>query len=236
MAAWPDWRGMRGRQPPFELAPGCFAVDRFLSSWCSVLTGAETLLIDTGMPGRAGPILRAAGQIGVEPSDIDRIVLTHFDIDHTGSAVELQRRTGAPILIHEADVPFLAAPETCPGLRGLLYWPLVPWIMRWRLPCDVTPVREGDAIDDWAVLHTPGHTPGSMSLLRGDVLVAGDALIYSRGRLHENVPWLATSRAEQRASARRLAASGARVVLPGHYSPCTDPSALTRLGRRLERR
>jgi len=88
------------------------------------------------MPGRAGPILRAAGQIGVEPSDIDRIVLTHFDIDHTGSAVELQRRTGAPILIHEADVPFLAAPETCPGLRGLLYWPLLPWILPRPLPPD----------------------------------------------------------------------------------------------------
>ncbi len=227
---------MSKRQPPFELAPGCYAVDRFLSSWCYLLTGAATLLVDTGMPGRAGAILRAVREVGVEPSDIDRIVLTHFDMDHSGSAVELQRRTGAPVLIHEADVPYLAAPETCPRLRALLYWPLVPWIMRWRPPVDVSPVQEGDMIDDWQVLHTPGHTPGSMSLQRGDVLVAGDALLHSRGRLHENVPWLATSRAEQRASARRLAASGARVVLPGHYSPCTDPEALSVLARRLERR
>lgn len=196
---------MRNRQPPFELAPGCYAVDRFFSSWCYLLTGSETLLIDTGMPGRAGPILRAAREIGIEPSGIDCIVLTHFDMDHSGSAVELQRRTGAPIVIHEADVPYLAAPETCPGLRSLLYWPLVPWIMRWQPPVDVSTVQEGDVIDDWRVLHTPGHTPGSMSLQRGHVLVAGDALIHSRGRLHVNVPWLATSRAEERASARRQA-------------------------------
>ena len=224
------------RRLPFEVAPGCYAVDRCLGAWCYLLTGATTLLVDTGIPGRAGAILRAVRAIGIEPSAIDRIVLTHFDMDHSGSAAALHRRTGAPVVIHEADVPYLAAPETTPGLRSVLYWPLITWITRWRPPTDVTPVGEGDMIGDWLVLHTPGHTPGSMTLQRGDVVTVGDAVVHSRGRLHENVPWLATNLAEQRASARRLAGTGARVVLPGHYSPCTDPTALTALGRRLERR
>ena len=224
------------RRLPLEVAHGCYAVDSFLGAWCYLLTGAATVLVDTGVPGRASAILRTVREIGIEPSAIDRIVLTHFDMDHSGSAAELHRRTGAPVVIHEADVPYLAAPETCPGLRSVLYWPLITWITRWRPPVDVSPVREGDMIDDWQVLHTPGHTPGSMSLQRGDVLVAGDAVVYSRGHLRENVPWLATSLSEQRASARRLAASGARVVLPGHYRPCTDPTALSAFARRLERR
>lgn len=224
---------LRRRALPFEPAPGCFAVDNFLGSWSYLLTGDPTLLIDTGVPGRASAILRAINALGLAPSAIDRIVLTHFDLDHSGSALELQERTGAQIVTHQMEAPYLAAPESCPRLRKFLYWPLITRIIRWRRPAGVDVVAEGDMLGEWHVLHTPGHTPGSMSLRREDVLVVGDTIVYKRGRLHENVPWLATNLDQQRASARRLAAISARVVLPGHYGPCTDPDALSSLHRRL---
>jgi glyoxylase-like metal-dependent hydrolase (beta-lactamase superfamily II) len=226
----------RRRALPFEPAPGCFAVDNFLGSWSYLLTGDPTLLIDTGVPGRASAILRAINTIGLTLSAIDRIVLTHFDLDHSGSALELQERTGAPIVTHEVEAPYLAAPETCPRLRKLLYWPLITRIIGWRRPAGVDVVAEGDMLGEWHVLHTPGHTPGSMSLRRGDVLVVGDTIVYKRGRLQENVPWLATNFDQQRKSARRLATISARVVLPGHYGPCTDPGALRSLHQRLAQR
>jgi len=220
---------------PMEIAPGCYAIDNFLGAWCYLLTGASNLIVDTGVPGRASAILRALARIGVAPTGVDHIVLTHFDLDHSGSAVALAAHTGAPIIIHEADAPYLATPEACPRLRAALYWPLITWLLRWHRPSEVTLVREGEMLGDWQILHTPGHTPGSITLHRDDILVVGDAIVHRGGRLRENAPWLATNLAEQRASARRLATIDARVVLPGHYSPSADPTAIRKLRQWLAR-
>lgn len=219
---------------PAEIASGIFAVDRRWGAWSYLLIGDETLIVDTGPPGRAKEIVRSVERAGLAPKSVDRIVLTHFDYDHTGSAQALQALVDAPVAIHLDDAPYLAAPEACPGTRRFLYWPWFTWAMRWHPPVADQLLQEGDVLGGWTVLHTPGHTPGSISLVRDEVAVVGDLVVCRRGRLLPNVRYLSTDWSQQLASVRRLTETGARKVLPGHYSPCTNPHGLSALRARLD--
>lgn len=218
---------------PREVAEGVFALGGWWGALAYLAVGAETLLIDTGVSHVSGAIQRAVRATGVPPGSVDRIVLTHYDYDHSGSAAQLARDLDAPVAIHAADAALVSNPSDSPGLRRLLYHQPVPQVLRWEAPEIETTLAEGDTVGDWQVLHTPGHTPGSMSLVRDDVGIVGDALIYMRGRLRPNVRHLATDIADQDSSIRRLATGGLRTVLPGHYAACTDPGAVDELRRRL---
>lgn len=88
------------------------------------------------------------------------IVSTHTHIDHVGGLAELHRATGAPVMIHEADM------ELYKHLDIQAQWLGVPTPAMTRIEDFV---KEGDAVR-WGgfaarVLHTPGHTPGSISLV-----------------------------------------------------------------------
>lgn len=91
------------------------------------------------------------------------IVSTHTHIDHVGGLAALHRATGAPVLIHEADLPLYQ------GLDVQAQWLGVPTP---AIASIDSFVKEGDALR-WGnfvarVLHTPGHTPGSISLVVED--------------------------------------------------------------------
>lgn len=221
------------RDYPREVAEGVFALGRWWGTLAYLAVGTETLLVDTGVSRLAGPILNAVRASGVRPASIDRIVLTHYDYDHSGSAAQLARELDAPVAIHTADAALMSNPSNSPGLRRLLYHQPVPRVLHWEAPEIAMTLAEGDTLGDWTVLHTPGHTPGSLSLVRDEVGIVGDALVFRRGRLIPNVRHLAIDLAAQEASMRRLVGAGLRTVLPGHYAACTDPGAVEELRRRL---
>ena len=131
------------------------------------------------------------------------ILLTHGHFDHGGDADRVRRLTGAPVYLHPAD-------------RALPSW------LTHGLTAD-RELADGDELDfdglRFKVLHTPGHTPGSVCFLCGDALFAGDTLFAgSCGRT--DLPggsWKTLA-----ASLRRLAElEGDYTVLPGHGEATT---------------
>ncbi|MBI5183178.1 MAG: MBL fold metallo-hydrolase [Nitrospinae bacterium] len=110
----------------------------------------------------------------IEKEDIDvrYIISTHAHADHIGAIADIKARTGASFLLHEDDVVILNAIQT----RDMItYLGLKPSPQPDRL-------IKGDEIielcDDlfFKVLHTPGHTPGGISLLVNNYVYTGDAL------------------------------------------------------------
>lgn len=158
--------------------------------------------------------------MGRQPSEIRDIVLTHFDADHVGSAAALKARTGARVSIHELDAPVLAKREP-PRKRMLLVVALYRLLVR-PVAADRL-LRDGDTIGGLHVVEVPGHTAGSIVLVRDDAVVfTGDALVTDK---HRNLlppdTRLAEDPAQAIESAGKITALNPRTLLPGHGTPST---------------
>lgn len=179
-----------------EVIPGLWDIDEIGSVVHAYLWVWEqgVTLIDTGMPGNAETILRGIGQLGYAPNDVQRIIITHADVDHVGSLKALKRATGAPIACHAVEKELLEHPERrqpSKTLIGRLVAPL--YRLATLLPAfhvdAITPDElyvDGEKLPEGFVLiHTPGHTPGHASLLHPEkrVLITGDALDTRGGTL-----------------------------------------------------
>ena len=186
-----------------------------------VSTEDGLMLVDTGTGlGRTTKrIFAAIAATGHQLSDVRDIVLTHYDADHVGGLAAIKARTGARVAIHELDAPVVAKKEP-PGARVPL---LVRVIYRW-LVRPVTPdrlLKDGDVVGGLRVVHVPGHTPGSVALVRDDGAVfSGDALLADEdGNVLPPDPKLAEDPDQAAASAERIMALGPRPLLPGHGAP-----------------
>lgn len=171
----------------------------------------EALLIDCGNVGSEGKILEEMTRLDLQPGMLKLLVLTHAHFDHAGSAQRLKKLTGCKIMIHQSEAERIRA-----GFTGL------PPGTRWKAKLLVGvgrviarrlgkyPPAEPDLLVEQMadlreygfegkVLHTPGHTPGSMVVLleRGE-LIAGDTLFGWERKQHfppfaEDLPRLVES-------------------------------------------
>jgi glyoxylase-like metal-dependent hydrolase (beta-lactamase superfamily II) len=184
---------------------------------CSIVVdpaAKEAVVID---PGGDFAVIRAA--VENAGAKIVAIVHTHTHVDHVGATAELQRWAGAPARIHEADRPLY---EMLPVQAAVAGIPMPE-------PADLA----GDLADgvtlsagavEIAVLHTPGHTPGSVSFLvatrEGAVAFTGDTL-FRRGVGRTDL-WGGDAGALLLSLKRRLLTlDEATRVVPGHGPPTT---------------
>ena len=114
----------------------------------------EALVVDPG-----DEVTRILDLLGRRRLTVKAIVSTHAHIDHVGGLAKLHQYTGAPVLMHRDDLPLYQAMDIQASFLGVL-------------PPDLTEVdqllKEGDVLR-WGsleaqVIHTPGHSPGSVSL------------------------------------------------------------------------
>jgi glyoxylase-like metal-dependent hydrolase (beta-lactamase superfamily II) len=161
----------------------------------------EWVLIDTGMPGTAAVIIELAKQAGIGEVLLSTIILTHQDIDHIGGLPAFAAGNPAPVVFaHEGDKavingkqPMLkATPERIAGLlqalpelarsqfEAMFLQPTSENVDRTMADGEELPFGGG-----LTVIHTPGHTPGHVSLYHkpSKTLIAADAMIVANGEL-----------------------------------------------------
>jgi glyoxylase-like metal-dependent hydrolase (beta-lactamase superfamily II) len=150
-----------------------------------LLTDRKLTLVDTGYKGGAGRILSELSRLGYAPSDIANIVITHHHADHVGNLFELKRASQATVFAHPADAPYIdgSRPQPGPVRTRWLSRLLAPLYGLWSAQAAAvdTLVTEGDELPilgGTRILHTPGHTPGSICLLlrKERLIIAGDVL------------------------------------------------------------
>ncbi len=199
----------------FELESGTVVhrIDLFVTNAFLIETDNGVILVDAGMPFQQGRILRALGKIGRE-DDLKLIYITHAHVDHYGSATALHEATGAPIAVHRGDVETMAAGESPLGQIRDLQWlsirtlPYIERMIALLAPTETDLVLEdGQRLDEYGVdgyvLYTPGHTPGSSTLILDDQYAFAGDLVSATGNPHAQNSY-AFSWARIASSLRRL--------------------------------
>ena len=170
-----------------EVTPGIHKVDGVNANVYLVFDEEELTLIDTGMPRSARRILDYVGKMNRKRSEITRIVLTHCHVDHAGSAQQLKQLTNAKVAAHRDDAEFVAGEKALPsptGAIGIFFKVLSP-LFKLRPVRPEILLNEGDIVGKLTVIHTPGHTPGSISLYDSErkLIFVGDSIRFANGRI-----------------------------------------------------
>jgi len=185
-------------------------------------------LVDSGQPGRAEQVFDYICDIGRQPSDLKRILITHADWDHAGSAAAIQAETGATVYAGPKTAALLLEGRPPDHLPFPLRFFMKRFARFQPLPeSALETVEDGDELpilEEITVLATPGHTPDHCAFFSSKVgvLFAGDALASRGGRLGLP-PRLGLADVEQaRRSARRLLRLTPALFACGHGEPLRD--------------
>jgi glyoxylase-like metal-dependent hydrolase (beta-lactamase superfamily II) len=160
----------------------------FINSFAFEEADGSVTLVDTGVRRADRRIVAGLAAIGKHPQDVQQIILTHAHSDHAGSAAALLPQTRADgTVVHAEDAEFVEAGRPAPATGFGQILQRLP--MQGFAPVPVSQqVVDGEFLDvagGLQVHHTPGHTPGHMSLLHepSGVLITGDAIFNMTGRM-----------------------------------------------------
>ncbi len=152
-----------------------------------IIESEELALVDSGVKGSEKAIFHKVRSMGRRPNEIGKLILTHSHPDHIGAAKEIVDATGCEVIAHAAERTWIEDPEVqraerpVPGFDSLVSGPVK--VDRF--------VSDGEDVDiagfGMKVVHTPGHSPGSITMwspaervaITGDAVpVPGDLPIY----------------------------------------------------------
>jgi glyoxylase-like metal-dependent hydrolase (beta-lactamase superfamily II) len=229
-----------------QVVPNVYLIEGLRTSNVYVLTSADGLaLVDTGSPGDGGKIVSQLEEGGHTLSDLKTILLTHYHGDHVGNVAALVAHSGAWVMAHAEDVPYIEQSASLPASSA--WRRVLNWMMDKLMP--TSPCEVNNALDDGDVvatlgglhvIHVPGHTPGSIVfyqperqlLFCGDVLFNGNPFT-GRGDLQMPPRFFSMDPDQAKASVRKLADLSVEVICFGHGAPLREDAqaALKRIAQ-----
>ena len=148
-------------------------------------------IIDAGLPGYWNKLQAELAAIGKSLGDVRALILTHGDTDHIGFAARLHREAGIAAYVHEADADRarLIVKKPSSGWGPVKVGPMAAFLwysarnggLRIKAAAGLQTVADGDVLDvpgSPRIIHTPGHTPGSLAVHvpAVDALFLGDTM------------------------------------------------------------
>jgi len=200
---------------------------------CYILQDKGTVMVDGGSPKTVKQFRKTIEEIHLNPKDIKLMILTHGHWDHIGSAKEIKDLTGAKIALHEKEKEWLEKSQK-PMPPGVTLWGhIFGGIIRTFLPfihipstkVDLVLGDESMSLSEYGipgrVIHTPGHSSGSVSVLleTGEAFVGDLAMNKFPLRLSPGPPIFAEDWEALKKSWQILLDQGAKTVYPAHGEP-----------------
>ena len=200
---------------------------------CFVIRQEGTVLVDAGPPNQADRLRRLLAGLSIEPRDIRLVLLTHGHWDHIGSVAAVRDLTGVRVAINHREKDWVEqALKPLPPGNGIFggLWAVLMKVMVRGVSFPPAPVDLVLGDEDFplgslgikgTILHTPGHSAGSMSLLldNGAAFVGDLAMNGLPLRIGPGMPPLADDASVVKASWRLLLERGASTIYPAHGKP-----------------
>ena len=185
-----------------------------------LIQGDELTVIDTGTAGNAKKIVNYVQKIGRHPSNVSTIILTHCHMDHAGSVKELKDLTGAKVAVHAEDADYVSGKKPLPKPKNVLFRAVSSFIKLAPVQPDII-LKDNDKIGQLTVIHTPGHTSGSIALLDEGkkALFAGDILRFDGEKLSGSSEQFTLDMKKAKESIGKISTLSFDVLLGGHGEP-----------------
>jgi glyoxylase-like metal-dependent hydrolase (beta-lactamase superfamily II) len=194
-----------------EFLKGVHVFDTYATT--SLLVDGRLILIDTGVADQSAKILEALGKAKVKPKDLTTIFITHVHPDHVGGLAAIKKESPAKVAASAIEAEFISKKRTYDGPPGPQHQ------KHPGTPVDII-LADGQMQDGLRVIHTPGHTRGSISLLdeAHSLLIAGDALRNENGLMPMGDEYNVDPK-QHRESIKKLTRFHFENVIVGHGAP-----------------
>lgn len=196
-----------------------------------LIKGKGNVLVDAGLPGKADAILAGLKNHNVDPKDISLIIVSHNHTDHVGDLHRLREITGAKVAIHKNEADALRQGKTSPVNPVSLFGKIVTKFFKNPEFKAVDPeILIEDELDlnefgvSGKVIHTPGHTPGSVTVLlsNGEAIVGDMFSCKNTGKGSKATsPIFATDLKELKETLYKLVQLSPRVIYTSHGVSCS---------------
>lgn len=202
------------------------------------------ILVDAGIPGKLTKVEKIMAEKNADLKDILLIIITHVHYDHVGSLAALKEKTGAKVLVHEKEKEFLEKGRTDFPAGTVFISKLISKLSNLiseskfkALSPDITIEDHYDLKQygiDGEIIHTPGHTRGSISLIiNGEDIICGDTLFNFMP--HSVYPPFANDKKQLIESWKKIQKYNCQRFYPGHGSIFTKEKFIKTLTKKEKR-